>query len=73
MEKIIYHIFCLLEKLLLIGVIVGFFSIPILCYLYEEYVWAKITALFIYTPVIVTIIWLYSTYLHNKYDKKPLF
>ena len=71
MEYIIYRMFCLLEKLFLVGVIISFFSIPILCYLYEEYVWAKFTALFIYTPAIIMIVGIYSTYLHDKYDKKP--
>lgn len=73
MEKIIYHIFCLLENLFLIGVVIGFFSIPILCYLYEEYVWAKVTSIFIYIPAIIMIVGMYSTYLHDKYDKKHYF
>lgn len=73
MEYIIYRIFCLLEKLFLIGVIVGFFSIPVLCYLYEEYVWAKVTSIFIYIPVITMIVGIYSTYLHDKYDKNHYF
>lgn len=70
MEYIIYRIFCLLEKLFIIGVIIGFFSIPVLCYLYEEYVWAKVTSIFIYIPTIIMIVGMYSTYLHDKYDKE---
>lgn len=71
MEYIIYRIFCLLEKLFIIGVIIGFFSIPVWCYIYKEYVWAKVTSIFIYIPAITMIVGIYSTYLHDKYDKKP--
>lgn len=70
MEKLVYHIVCLVAWIVLIGIIIGFIGIPIWFYLAGDNKNAIVSAGYIWTLLIILIMSDYVTYLRNKYEKK---
>lgn len=70
MEKLIYHIFCLVAWIISIGIIIGFVGIPVWFYLVGDNENALASAVYIWTVIILLITSDYVTYLRKKYDKK---